>query len=307
LLELLRALFPPQQYEIPGPSVPDWIVAGTSIATVLAAGGAGWYARQAAIWTGRQAASAAEQVTLAQDALTEAKTQTTTAQAMADLEREEVRRSRRRLEEARYDAAMPSLRVWATPGIHGDHGTSMSPDGGKRWATIDRELTVTRPRDDLLFRRGVTVHLRNYSNQLAKVSIVEVGAGEASISQGNVLVIEPGATEIFTWTHVVAMHQLTPDSLQDPELGLGGVRMTLWVRDNALTSYDVMKLNIGFSAFRFKDSTLIVEPPSKAARGGIDWGGWLLDGRVYEALDARAKADDEVHETVAGDGSTATT
>ncbi len=287
--ELLRALLPPQQQEPPGSSLTDWIVAVTSVATVIAAGVAGWYARRAAIWTGQQAASSDEQVTLARDSLAEAKEQTATAQEVADLQRDEIRRAERRLEEARYDAAMPAVYARATPGMYGAAAVQLgvSKDGLIRWEPVMGSVTIRRPDTGLLVRRSVSIHVTNYSTQLAKVSVLELGAGEASIPQSDVLVVGPNQTEKFTWTHVSNIDRLTAEGLEDPELSR--VSMTLWIRDNALTTYDVVTFNIGFRAFAWVDGRLVVEQLSDSVASGIDWGGWPQDGRVYDVLDAKKR------------------
>lgn len=265
------------------PNTAEWILAGMSVLTFAAAAVAGWYARKAALWTGKQAQSTADQAALARQALAESQSQTTAAVEAVDHQRAEAAHARRRAEEARHDSVMPTLSTWARPGGQGRSVVEVK-DGGGVWQAIRARLPFTEGlRDDVAFRRMVTVYVRNVSTQMAKVSVVECATGEASLAPSAILVLEPGEESSFTWTHVIPAHELA-GGLDDPELGRVG--MTLWSRDNALTTYDVIKFNIGLPLFsRGEGAWVVVDVPSDAATRGSDWLGWPLAMRVYDQLD----------------------
>ena len=139
-------------------------------------------------------------------------------------------------------------------------------------------------------RRRVTLHFENISDQVAKIAVADWKAGSPSLSQANVLVIPPGQTREVLWGHDVSVEELRRTVGEDPETAR--VALTFHVRDNALSTHDVIKFNIGFSAARVDhDGALFTQPPTEAQLASIDWLGWLLPDRVYEELDAREDVD----------------
>src|SRR3546814_9147910 len=88
-------------------------------------------------------------------------------------------------------------------------------------------------------RSRVTRHFENIADQVAKIAVADWKAGSPSLSQANVLVIPPGQTREVLWGHDVSVEELRRTVGEDPETAR--VALTFHVRDNALSTHDVIR------------------------------------------------------------------
>jgi hypothetical protein len=277
-----------------GPTITDWIAAVVGVLTLAAAVAAGVYARRAAHWTKAQAHAADKQVRLARTALGVAQQEAMDARRANDHQRKEARIAARRLAEARVDARMPTLLARATPGTNDgtfrdvlEIGRRDDSSPGKwTWAPVDSQLELPGD-EEVLFRTNITMHLANFSTQIAQVAIIDPAQGEVSVRSGDSVLVPPHDERVFTWSRILPMAALrTEEGINLPEHSL--LNMKIWIRDLGLNAHDVVQFNADLRFFTRDGSRLIVktEPPYPW-RENI---GQPLPERVYERLDAASNA-----------------
>lgn len=270
------------------PNATDWIIAVVSSLTLIAAGVAGYYAKQAARWTRAQAESAEAQVDVATQSLEEAQSQTADARAMAEHQRQESARAHRRLLEARYDQSMPTVLVSASPGI-ADLGNERGlleinqPTSNQDWSVVAEPFEIAKGEGEgLALRINLTIHLENLSSQIAQVAVVSQGTGEVSVKSGQAVLVRPGQKEHFTWTKFVSVPMLQSDGFIENEQH-SILRMHLWVRDLSMSTYDIVEVLADLRFFERDGSRLVVR--AGPAFPFVESVGLPLPGRVYDRLD----------------------
>lgn len=269
-----------------GPTVTDWIDAGTGVFTLAAAVAAGFFARSAAHWTKEQAQSAQHQVDIANDALAVARSDADVARALADDQRREFEEAARRVAEDRVDAKMPTVLIWATPGSRtarlvqrGQYGV-----GELHWEGVESDGELTEAERDVPFRLTTTFHVENLSDQIARVALVDPSGGEHDIPGYEGLLVRPHSRESFTWWKVVSAGSLrTEEEVHQQTIA----RPKLWVRDLGYNAYDIVEVVLDLRVFARDGSRLRVSPGS-----ALPWAesvGMPSPERVYDRLDAQAR------------------
>lgn len=262
--------------------IPNWILAVAATLTLLVATAAALYAKGAADAAKEQAGSAAAQLEHAKDVAREqaraaaaqlehardvaiaqassAAEQLRLAEAQADLAKQDSAIMRRRTDESRLDARIPSVLARAT--LPEQHLLYRSVDSANVWTSIDErtELPGTAADSRYVFRTVVHLVFENISDQPASIAFVDLAGGELSgMAQGTELVVAPHSASTQVWTRNVGSY-----SLVDPE-DIGRVenswfRIEFWVRDLGMNVRDTYRFNAPLTYFERDGSRLIVQP-----------------------------------------------
>lgn len=264
---------------------PNWIMAGTSILTLGAAIVAGRYAAKAAHWTRKQAEAGNEQVRIASDALAVAQGEAHEAHVANDRQQEEAAAAYRRFAESRLDSLVPVVFGVARP-----VGTCLQvrrKDGSGQW-TGWHDVTESHEETggvDVVYRTTVNVELRNVSNQIARVAVVENANGENTLPPGE-FTIPPGGTKSYTWTrHLTPVILETQEAIDDQKNWL--FNQKLWVRDLGANVRDTYVFSGDLRFFGRDGSRLTITVPQSLWDENV---AVPLRERVYERLVAEDMA-----------------
>lgn len=281
---------------------PNWISAGTSALTLIAAIFAGIFAAKAAHWTKEQAEASDDQVTIARAGLAQAAEQFEKQLAVAreelaltageaDRQRQEAERANRRLTESRLDALAPVIYARATPGVGGSPGMQplayrdLTPGAEPRedWRSVDTEMHVGADKM-LIFRTALLIEFVNISDRLAHIDVIDYAAGESpELKQGQTLVVLPNSSKTITWTRQLTSQGLGDDiQVNDPRHWLFNLKF--WARDLGFNVQDTYMFNGDMRYFSRDGSRLVVAP--QPSYPWTENHAALIPGRVYERLDA---------------------
>lgn len=256
--------------------VPNWIVAGTGVVTLLAAATAAVFAGFAAFWTKKQADSGRRQAEIADGHLMLAQTEARSASARLDEQREEARHAERRQAEMRLDAIAPVVLAKARR----TNLLVQRPRAGD-FDMVSHEMTVGDP-DPVLFRTAATITFNNVSSRIARVDIVDPAQGELSIRSGETIFLAPGGmAEVFWHRNISSAALRTEEDLGLPENWWMTVRF--WVRDLGMNVRDEFRFGADYRHFKLDGSRLIASPELDHP--------WELNTaeptgpRIYERLD----------------------
>lgn len=255
--------------------VPNWLMVLMAFLTLVAATFAGVFARRAAHWTKAQAESSDTQASIAHESLE-------LAQTAAEEQRQETTRAYRRLSESRLDALAPSIYAAASPGAPLLQVRRAVGTGGSwgDWEAVTDDFEVAE-NEQVIFRTNVTVTLSNYSDQVARVDIIDPAGGETDVRSGEMIVVPPAQAKSISWTRNVTSIA-TQEDLDQPRNWL--FNMELWVRDLGMNVRDVYRFNADLRFFSRDGSRLLVKPEPP-----FPWSENVavpLPGRSYERLDA---------------------
>lgn len=279
-------------------TVPNWIVAGTGVATLGAAIAAAVFAKRAAKAGAAAASSTRDQADTAKAGHTHA-TETAKRQEEATgdqlaLARQQAARaeadarfSRRQAVESRLDARAPVVvpRGYLSPSGHIRISTQEDPD----YAVIDEATFVDNPSSDAKFQVAVDLYVANVSDQPALVEIGSYDGGSFLRKQrGEFYVINPGENEVLMWEREYSATEFgSEESIGDASRSR--MRVVLWVSDLAGEIRDTYTYDADLSFFRRAQDRLLVTPqPTVPWRETI---AKLNPERLYARLDSERNAD----------------
>lgn len=278
-------------------TVPNWIVAGTGVATLGAAIAAATFAKRAADAGAAAASSTRDQADSAEAGLAHAtRTARRQEEAVADqltLTRQQAehaetdaRLSRRQAIESRLDARAPVVvpRSYLSPSGHLRISTPEDPE----YDVVSQATFIDNPTSDTKFQVAVDVHLKNVSDQPALVEIGSYDGGSfLRQQQGEFYVIDPGETELLQWERE---HLATEFSSEQAgrDISRSRMRVVLWVSDLAGEIRDTYTFDADLSFFRrAQDRLLVRTQPRVPWRESIA----VLDpDRLYTRLDSERNA-----------------
>ncbi|MDV8147395.1 hypothetical protein [Arthrobacter sp. B10-11] len=283
-----------------GEGIPNWVVAGTSFFTLLAAVAAGYFASRAAHYTKEQAAASHEQVRIGDEALKIAQEDALAAQDASLRQRREAEQAYRNFAESRLDALAPVVLASATPydtTTAGGHATKLwlevhrleepnTAAGYDRWSDW-KPVTATfyeSAESGVVFQTQLVIRFNNVSDKVARIDVIDPGNGELEDpSSGARLILMPHETKSFVWTKRWGLPMLaTEDDLNDPKNWL--FNLEFWVRDLGMNVRDTHKFNGDLRLFERDGSRLMVKAkPLVAWPENVDIA-TPMPGRVYERL-----------------------
>lgn len=264
ILDLIRTLVSSAPPAAQGPSTPDWLSAIAAILTFCAAVAAGIFAWRAAHWTKQQALSSDSQDRTSTAALGQLKKQTLAAVESAAHQREEAGRANRRIEQARYDARIPTVLVWT------EDGTESPPrkllEGFGRHQSFE---PVDRVQSEVLedwmahhsaskFRINATVAIENVTDQIGLVTVVECSPYGNEQHPHGIQAVRPGKVIRFNWVSIVTIGELASGS--DVLENLSEMSVTLDVHDVGLTVRDRIHVKTELPLFDLANGRLTVTP-----------------------------------------------
>ncbi|MEQ4518502.1 hypothetical protein ABLI39_03950 [Pseudarthrobacter sp. B907] len=268
--------------------VPNWIVAVTSVLTLLAAITAGYFAGQAAKWTKKQAEASDEQVAIGRTSLDLAHGEALLAQSVAARQRQEADEAYRNFAEAKLDRLAPVILATAKLSRMSPLTVyKLMPSGAYAYATLSESYSEEEQRE-IHFRQRLAISFRNVSDQIARLSIIDLASGELeNHPQGREIIVAPHETEKFIWER-----RWSPQAELATEEEINDVRSWLfnfsfWVRDLGMNVQDTYVFNGDLRFFARDGSRLLVRDEPEHA--------WTEDVavpsqmRVYERLDALAQ------------------
>lgn len=239
--------------------IPNWIVAVTSVLTLLAAMTAGYFAGQAAKWTKQQAEASDEQVEISKAALTVAHEEARLAQEVAARQRKEADEAYRNFAESRLDRLAPT--ILATANMRRSGGLRVyKTDDFSTW-TFQRNVEETYTEEaqrKLQFRLRLVIHFQNVSDQIARISIVSAALGELEDHPpGREIIVPPHEKASYAWERVWTPEMLmTEEEIHDPDKWLFNFKF--WVQDLGMNVRDTYLFNGDLRYFERDGSRLIV-------------------------------------------------
>ena len=284
--------------------IPNWILATAAFATLVVAIVAALYAKGASDAAKKQAISAAAQLEHAKEAAREqalaaaaqlehakdvavvqassAAEQLRVAEAQAVLAAQDSALLRRRSDESRLDARMPSILARAT--LPREHLLYHGIDTPSVWTAIEERLELPGTAADTryVFRTVVDLVFENISDQPALIDFIDLAQGELDgLRQGTQLVVPPHSASSQKWVRNVGSYALVnPDDLGRVENAL--FRIEFWVRDLGMNVRDTYRLNASLAYFERDGSRLIVQPHPTYAL--IEESAVPLPERAYDRL-----------------------
>jgi len=268
------------EVSIPWEGIPNWIVAGTGLLTLIAAAVAAGFAGRAAHWAKKQSTTAEQQVTIAKEQLANARTELDVAQRAADQSAEAAARAERRAIESRLDLLQPAVYARATAGTPGAPNQLLMVRDNRdpSWRPVTDDLDIPAGGEMVTFSLNVTLTFRNVSSQTAEIAIPERSLGEIQLlPQGRSLFLAPGEDAQVVWTRLI--HESEARSPERP--GWSMFRVKAWVRDLGVNVRDEYVFSDHFPFFSMDGSLLRVRP--------APWGDCvavIAGPRIYERLDA---------------------